>query len=61
MCLLCVVSQWSQSGLASFLSGCYLCLSEDLLGKAYVMVGIWLYYWDVQIAAVWFVREMKVG
>lgn len=36
-------------------------VTEDLLGKAYVMVGIQLYYCDTQIVTVWFVRETKAG
>lgn len=36
-------------------------MTEDLLGKVYVMVGVQLYYGDMQIATVWFVRETNAG
>lgn len=42
-------------GLISFL----LSMTEGLLGKFNVMVGIQIYCCEVQVATVWFVREIK--
>lgn len=39
----------------------FVSVTEDWLGKVYVMVGIQLYYCDMQVATVWFVRESNAG